>query len=251
MYEETLHFVTCIILHTYHPAVTMYRLHIQTVVSFQWYISGDPWNTSLLIKRMFSCIFIFLSSFMHNPCSVYTQCKPPIIKFFFYTYMYKCFTYRKVKLSAALFNFYTQKVTFTLQGFCNNLNFIIWIPYIWFLKTTDVKTWQCHLLHCTPPDHELYWPNHLDDIQNYIKNWNVYHNGVCSCIIHLRFAIKMSLRLHKCIYIMQNNITHIQYAVLCYLWYSLFTLMSERMQITWIMRFYKTWRKQSICKTVG
>jgi len=50
--------------------------------------------------------------------------------------MYKCFIYRTVKLFAALFNFYTEKVTFTSQGFCINLNFIIWVPYIWFLQTT-------------------------------------------------------------------------------------------------------------------
>jgi len=148
---------------------------------------------------MFNCNFIFLPIVMHNPCCVYTKCKPPIIKFFFYIYMYKYFIYTKVKLFAALFNFYTQKVTFTSQGFCKNLNFIIWVPYIWFLKTTDAMSWQCHLLQSTHPDHELYWPNHLDAIQNNIKNWNVYHNGVFSCTIHLRFAIKTSSLLHKCI----------------------------------------------------
>ena len=234
----------------YYTHITLLSLHIQTVVSrilgFLWYISGNPWQHFAINENRCSLVFLFSSPSL---CIIHALFTLPIIKFFFYIYMYKCFIYRTVKLFAALFNFYTEKVTFTSQGFCINLNFIIWVPYIWFLQTTDVMSWQCHLLHCTPPDYELYWPNHLDDIQNDIKNWNVYHNGVFSFIIHLRFEIKMSLLLHKCIYIMQNNITHIQYAFPCYL--ISFYLMSERMQITWIMRIYKTGKKQSICKTLA
>jgi hypothetical protein len=65
IYEETLHFVTHIILHTYHPAVTMYSLHIQTVVSrilgCQWYISVDPWQHFLINKKGCSVVFLFSS----------------------------------------------------------------------------------------------------------------------------------------------------------------------------------------------